>query len=62
MVYVVELNYDGQMRQLLQLHCPEQAARLRSIAHCDGLPLTARFVTEAILEQEQKGHRNGHNG
>ena len=61
-VYVVELNYDGQMRQLLQLHCPEQAARLRSIAHCDGLPLTARFVTEAILEQEQKGHRNGHNG
>ena len=61
-VYVVELNFDGQMRQLLQLHCPEQAARLRSVAHCDGLPLTARFVTEAILEQEQKGHRNGHNG
>ncbi|MDQ2808825.1 MAG: 2-oxoacid:acceptor oxidoreductase subunit alpha [Chloroflexota bacterium] len=60
-VYVVELNFDGQMRQLLQLHCPEHAAQLRSVAHCDGLPLTARFVTEAILEQEQKGHRNGHN-
>jgi 2-oxoglutarate ferredoxin oxidoreductase subunit alpha len=57
--YVVELNYDGQMRQLLQLHCPEHAAKLRSFAHCDGLPLTARLVTEAILEKE--GITNGRN-
>lgn len=52
-VYVIELNHDGQMHQLIQLHTPEYATRLRSIAHCDGYPLTARFVTEAILEQEQ---------
>jgi 2-oxoglutarate/2-oxoacid ferredoxin oxidoreductase subunit alpha len=51
-IYVVELNQDGQMCQLVRLHVPELAGRVRSIAHCDGLPLTARFVTEAILEQE----------
>jgi 2-oxoglutarate/2-oxoacid ferredoxin oxidoreductase subunit alpha len=52
-VYVVELNQDGQLAQLVQLHAPEQAGRVRSIAHCDGLPLTARFVAEAITKQEQ---------
>lgn len=52
-VYVVELNQDGQLCQLVQLHDPQLAGRLRSIAHCDGLPLTARFVSEAILNQEQ---------
>ena len=51
--YVIELNYDGQLAQLVQLHAPDLAARVRSIAHCDGLPLTARFVTEAIVNQEQ---------
>lgn len=47
---VVELNQDGQLRQLLQLHCPEYATRLRSIAHNDGLPLTANFVAERVAE------------
>ena len=52
-VYVVELNQDGQMCQLVRLHLPELAGRVRSIALCDGLPLTARFVTEAITKQER---------
>ncbi|HZG66695.1 MAG TPA: 2-oxoacid:acceptor oxidoreductase subunit alpha [Herpetosiphonaceae bacterium] len=52
-VYVVELNHDGQMCQLVQLHVPEMAAKVRSIAHCDGLPLTARFVTDKIMEGER---------
>ena len=51
-VYLVEMNFDGQMCSLVRLHVPEHAAKVRSIAHCDGLPLTARFVTEAILEKE----------
>jgi 2-oxoglutarate ferredoxin oxidoreductase subunit alpha len=58
-LYVVELNFDGQMRQLVQLYMPERAASIRSVAHCDGLPLTARFVAEAILGQEDPSH--GHN-
>ncbi len=51
-VYVTELNQDGQMHQLVQLHVPELAAKVRSVRICDGLPMSARFVTEAILEQE----------
>jgi 2-oxoglutarate ferredoxin oxidoreductase subunit alpha len=51
--YVVELNFDGQMHKLLQLHAPEHATRLNSVAHCDGLPLTAQFITDAIVAKEQ---------
>ncbi len=51
-VYVVELNHDGQMCQLVRLHVPEHAARVRSVAHCDGLPLTATFVAGAIQREE----------
>ncbi|HUS14840.1 MAG TPA: 2-oxoacid:acceptor oxidoreductase subunit alpha, partial [Chloroflexia bacterium] len=58
-IYVVELNFDGQMRQLIQLYVPERAGAIRGIAHCDGLPLTARFVTESILGKEAP--TNGHN-
>lgn len=53
-VYVVEMNRDGQMHKLLTLDYPDQASRLKSIAYTDGLPLTARFVCEAILSQEAK--------
>jgi 2-oxoglutarate ferredoxin oxidoreductase subunit alpha len=52
-VYVVENNYEGQMHQLIQLHAPEFATRLVSLAKCDGLPLSARWITEAIMEQER---------
>jgi len=51
-VYVVELNTDAQLLQLLRLHTPEHAARLIACNHSDGLPLTARWITEAILEKE----------
>lgn len=47
---VVELNQDGQLRDLLRLHCPEHAARLLSVAHGDGLPLTAEFVAGAVTK------------
>jgi len=51
-VYVVELNTDARLLQLLRLHAPEHAARLIACNHSDGLPLTARWITEAILEKE----------
>jgi 2-oxoglutarate ferredoxin oxidoreductase subunit alpha len=53
-VYIIEANRDGQMRQILSATLPEQAPRLRSAAHSDGLPLTARWVKETILAQEEK--------
>jgi 2-oxoglutarate ferredoxin oxidoreductase subunit alpha len=52
-VYVVELNVQGQLRALLQLHVPGRATDIRSYASLDGLPLTASMVRDAILEQEQ---------
>jgi 2-oxoglutarate ferredoxin oxidoreductase subunit alpha len=51
-VYVVENNNDGQMASLLRMEYPELANRVVSVAHLDGLPLTARWITEAVLEQE----------
>ncbi|MGQ9828981.1 MAG: 2-oxoacid:acceptor oxidoreductase subunit alpha [Roseiflexus sp.] len=52
-VYVVELNQDGQMAQLVQLHAPEYAARIRSVRICNGLPMSAQFVVDAIMRTEQ---------
>jgi 2-oxoglutarate ferredoxin oxidoreductase subunit alpha len=51
--YVVENNFEGQMHQLIQLHAPEFATRVVSLAKCDGLPLSARWIMESILEQER---------
>jgi 2-oxoglutarate/2-oxoacid ferredoxin oxidoreductase subunit alpha len=53
-VYVVELNRDGQLRQLLTLEYPEMALKLRKASHTDGLPLSANWVRDAILSQEEK--------
>ncbi len=53
-VYVIELNRDGQMHNILQTEMPEIATRLISLAYLDGMPLTARWVVEAILEREGK--------
>ena len=50
--YVVELNRDGQLHQLLLVECPKSATQLISLAHIDGLPLTAKWVVNAILEKE----------
>jgi len=53
-VYVVELNRDGQLHQIMKIEYPDLAQKLISIAHLDGLPLTARWVRESILEKEAK--------
>jgi 2-oxoglutarate ferredoxin oxidoreductase subunit alpha len=47
-VYVVELNRDGQMHTILRTEMPEMAMKLHSLAHLDGMPLTARWVVEAL--------------
>jgi 2-oxoglutarate ferredoxin oxidoreductase subunit alpha len=53
-IYVIEANRDGQMCQILSATLPDQAPKLRSAAHSDGLPLTARWVRDTILSQEKK--------
>jgi 2-oxoglutarate ferredoxin oxidoreductase subunit alpha len=50
--YVVEMNRDGQLHQLLSLEYAPVCAKLTSVAHLDGLPMTARFVEERINQEE----------
>jgi 2-oxoglutarate ferredoxin oxidoreductase subunit alpha len=52
-IYIVEANRDGQLRQIMSSVLPEQAPKFRSACHSDGLPLTAKWVKEAILAQEK---------
>ena len=52
-IYVVEMNRDGQLHQLLTIEYPEQATRLISNAYIDGLPMTAKRISEAILMNEE---------
>jgi 2-oxoglutarate ferredoxin oxidoreductase subunit alpha len=54
-VYVVEMNTDGQLRQLLQIEYPQEAARLQSLRKNDGLPLTADWIAEGIRRPQQRG-------
>ncbi len=53
-IYVVEINRDGQMCQLLQITYPEFADRFVKICHSDGLPLTARWINESIRSNWEK--------
>lgn len=53
-VYVVENNFDGQLHKILVMETADYATRLVSVAKCDGLPLSARFITESILNKQGK--------
>lgn len=48
-IFVVENNRDGQMTQLLCVNYPDQADKLLSVAHSDGLSLSAQWIVEKIL-------------
>ncbi len=52
-IYVVEQNRDAQMRDLIRLEMPAEATKLRSVRHFDGLPIDARFISQAIIDQER---------
>lgn len=53
-VYVVEMNRDGQVHQLLTLDIPEESDKLISVAKADGLPLTAGWILSEIRNAEGK--------
>ena len=53
-LYIVELNRDGQLHQLLTLAYPDHATKLVSIARSDGLSATAKWIVDAILSKEEK--------
>jgi 2-oxoglutarate ferredoxin oxidoreductase subunit alpha len=51
LIFVVEMNRDGQMNQLLTIEYPTRAAKFKSVAFGDGMPASARWVREGILAQ-----------
>lgn len=51
--YVIEMNRDGQLHQLLTLALPDQATKLIKLCHLDGLPLTARWIARELSGQEE---------
>jgi len=54
-VYVVEQNRDAQLRSLLILDLEIDPARLVPVLHYNGMPITARFVTDRVVEELAKG-------
>ena len=51
-IFVIDMNRDGQMCQLLTLEYPHLATRFKSIACGDGLPASAKWVRDGILAQQ----------
>jgi 2-oxoglutarate ferredoxin oxidoreductase subunit alpha len=52
-VFVVEQNRDAQMRTLLVNELEFDPRKLVKVLHFDGTPITARFITQAIMEHMQ---------
>jgi 2-oxoglutarate ferredoxin oxidoreductase subunit alpha len=51
--YVVEMNRDGQLHKLLIMEYPELASKMVSLAHLDGMPLTASQIYRGINNTEE---------
>jgi 2-oxoglutarate ferredoxin oxidoreductase subunit alpha len=53
-VYVVELNRDGQLFQIMNMEFPQLCGKLVSLTKHDGLSLSAAWVIDAIVSNERK--------
>jgi 2-oxoglutarate ferredoxin oxidoreductase subunit alpha len=51
LVFVVEQNRDGQMRSLLTLETRVDKAKLRSLLHYSGLPISSEFIVKGVLAE-----------
>jgi 2-oxoglutarate ferredoxin oxidoreductase subunit alpha len=61
-VYIVEMNRDGQLHQLLSLEYPEHVLKLKSVALGDGMPASAKWMVEGILAQYAEPAITGRKG
>ncbi|NKB54114.1 MAG: 2-oxoacid:acceptor oxidoreductase subunit alpha [Rhizobiaceae bacterium] len=50
LVFVIEQNRDGQMRQLIMNECQIAPVKLTSVLNYSGTPITARAIVRQILE------------
>src|SRR5215469_11760471 len=57
LLFLVEQNRDAQLRQLLTLETAVDKAKLRSLLHYSGLPISSDFIVEGELAELQPGER-----
>jgi 2-oxoglutarate/2-oxoacid ferredoxin oxidoreductase subunit alpha len=57
LLFVVEQNRDAQLRALLTLETTVDKAKLRSLLHYSGLPISSHFIVEGVLAELQPGKR-----
>jgi 2-oxoglutarate ferredoxin oxidoreductase subunit alpha len=55
-VFIVEQNRDGQLKALLVNEGGVHPARLVSVRHYDGSPISARFIIKDITEKLKGPH------
>jgi len=48
-IFIVEMNRDGQMAQILMTEYPQYAPNFNVVAYGDGMPASAKWVREGIL-------------
>lgn len=51
LLFVVEQNRDAQLRALLTLETAVDKAKLRSLLHYSGLPISSAFIVEGVLAE-----------
>jgi 2-oxoglutarate ferredoxin oxidoreductase subunit alpha len=57
-IFVVEQNRDAQLRALLTLETKVEKAKLRSLLHYNGLPISSRFIVDGVLAHLQSGTKS----
>lgn len=57
--YVLELNRDGQLCDILSLEVSEYSQKLISISEIGGMPMTAEWAVKSIINQERKEGKRG---
>jgi len=56
-IYVVEQNRDAQLKSLLTLETRVEKAKLRSLLHYSGLPVSSKFIVDGVLGDLLEGRR-----
>lgn len=53
-IFVVEMNHDGQLREILSIELPAESEKLISSTLNNGLSLTAKWIRDDILAKKEK--------
>lgn len=49
-IFIVENNFDGQLFKIILNAAPTASPKLVSAAKCNGMPLSARWITDTVMD------------